>query len=200
MYFKVKLTRRKRKILIAVLISSFISLFTILLWSLNYLDIFEYKSIDLRQKITRANKKTPEDIVITLIDEASLKALQSVYGRWPWPRSVHADLIRFLTISKAKKIIFDILFTEQMRKELKYEDEILSEATKEAGNVIYAAQIFEDIVDEFNKNILDRPMPDFAIKNMALKIDKESWKNVKENNNYYLPYEQLLESSYGLTL
>jgi len=195
-----RLTRKKKKILIAVLISSIISLLVSICLILNIFKVFELKTVDLRQNITRSGKKTPKDIVVILIDESSLKALENVYGRWPWPRSVHADLIRFLTISKAKKIIFDILFTEQMRKELKYEDEILSEATKEAGNVIYAAQIFEDIVDEFNKNILDRPMPDFAIKNMALKIDKESWKNVKENNNYYLPYEQLLESSYGLTL
>lgn len=195
-----RLTRKKKKILIAVLISSIISLLVSICLILNIFKVFELKTVDLRQNITRSGKKTPKDIVVILIDESSLKALENVYGRWPWSRRVHADLIRFLTISKAKKIIFDILFTEQMRKELKYEDEILSEATKEAGNVIYAAQIFEDIVDEFNKNILDRPMPDFAIKNMALKIDKESWKNVKENNNYYLPYEQLLESSYGLTL
>ena len=34
-------------------------------------------------------RPAPADIVIVAIDEASLKSI----GRWPWSRTVHADLI-----------------------------------------------------------------------------------------------------------
>lgn len=49
-----------------------------------------------------------EAIVIVAIDDRSLQTL----GRWPWPRSVHADLIDRLSQAGPRAVAYDILFTE----------------------------------------------------------------------------------------
>lgn len=54
-------------------------------------------------------KPAPADIVIVAIDEASLASI----GRWPWSRTVHADLIEKLRLSQAKVIGIDIIFSER---------------------------------------------------------------------------------------
>lgn len=50
--------------------------------------------------------KPSSDILIIDIDEESLAAI----GQWPWPRSVHAQLLE--KIGTARTIGFDVLFTE----------------------------------------------------------------------------------------
>ncbi len=52
--------------------------------------------------------KTADPILLVTIDEESLRRV----GRWPWPRSVHADLVESLARAKPRAIAYDILFTE----------------------------------------------------------------------------------------
>ncbi len=49
-----------------------------------------------------------DDIVLVAVDEKSLDDI----GRWPWPRSWHAQLIDRLTRAGARAIVFDILLAE----------------------------------------------------------------------------------------
>ena len=49
-----------------------------------------------------------DDIVIIAIDNPSLQTL----GRWPWPRTLHADLLNTLAQAKPKAIAYDVLFVE----------------------------------------------------------------------------------------
>jgi adenylate cyclase len=53
------------------------------------------------------------DIVIVDIDDASLARMQDVAGNWPWPRSVHGELVRGIAGQHPAAIVFDILFTER---------------------------------------------------------------------------------------
>ncbi len=48
------------------------------------------------------------DIVLVEIDNASIAQL----GRWPWPRSLHAQLARQLAKAGAAGVVYDVLFTE----------------------------------------------------------------------------------------
>jgi len=71
------------------------------------LDLIELKTFDLRFKWRGI--KTPSPAIVTaVIDEESLDK----EGRWPWPRSKIADLIRKISEDGAKVIAFDIFFTE----------------------------------------------------------------------------------------
>lgn len=54
-----------------------------------------------------------DDIVIIDVDDASLGAMANVVGRWPWPRSVHAELLEAILAQQPKAVVFDILFSEK---------------------------------------------------------------------------------------
>jgi len=59
------------------------------------------------------NRPAAEDIVIIAIDEATLRE----FGRWPWSRRVHADLLRALVKEQPKVVAFDIIFAEPDRQD-----------------------------------------------------------------------------------
>lgn len=61
--------------------------------------------------LAAAHRPTPENIIIVAIDEESLGRI----GQWPWPRSVHADLLRQLARAKPRAIVYDVLFTDHGR-------------------------------------------------------------------------------------
>jgi adenylate cyclase len=60
-----------------------------------------------------ANHHLPDNqTVIVDIDERSLEAMASEQGRYPWPRSVHAELVEWIAAQQPQAILFDILFTD----------------------------------------------------------------------------------------
>jgi adenylate cyclase len=65
---------------------------------------------DLQQRQAAQLETPAEEIIVIDIDDASLKAMADMAGRWPWPRSVHAELVQAL--APAEAVVFDILFTE----------------------------------------------------------------------------------------
>ncbi|MCY6371731.1 CHASE2 domain-containing protein [Clostridium ganghwense] len=89
--------------------------------------VFQYKerNVDL------------ENIVIVGIDDRSLNKI----GRWPWDRSVHAELIEKLTEGEAVVIGVDVILSETSKKE---SDDVLVKVVKNVGNVVFP------IVGNFN--------------------------------------------------
>ena len=64
----------------------------------------------------RAAQQTPDPrIVVVDIDDTSLQALVGEAGKWPWPRSLHAELLEHLLAQKAEAVVFDVLFSEADR-------------------------------------------------------------------------------------
>lgn len=60
-----------------------------------------------------AEQRRPDgQIVIIDIDERSLDQLAPLHGRYPWPRSVHAEMVEWIARQKPKAILFDIIFTD----------------------------------------------------------------------------------------
>ncbi|PXW14619.1 CHASE2 domain-containing protein [Paraburkholderia caballeronis] len=55
------------------------------------------------------SRPASQDIVLVEIDNASIDA----FGRWPWPRSVHAQLVDRLADAGAAAVVYDVLFTER---------------------------------------------------------------------------------------
>ena len=61
-----------------------------------------------------ARPAAPSDrISLVLIDDDSLRRVEPLVGRWPWPRLVHASVIDYLAAAGAKVIAYDILFAER---------------------------------------------------------------------------------------
>jgi adenylate cyclase len=99
------------------------------------MDTVELKSLDLRFQI-RGAIRPQAPVVLVSIDQDSFDELNLP---WPWPRALHARLIRKLAAGGAKTIAFDILFTEP--KADSTEDAELAQAIKAAGNVVLAAEL-----------------------------------------------------------
>jgi serine/threonine-protein kinase len=71
------------------------------------LETIEMKLYDLRARL-RTTSQVGQEIVIAAIDEDSIRTV----GRWPWPRSVMADGIDFISEAGAKVIGLAILYTD----------------------------------------------------------------------------------------
>ena len=82
------------------------------------LDMFstlDHALSDVFVRKVAANLKPDPDIVIVDIDERSIAAMQDVAGSWPWPRSVHGELLEGIAKQEPKAIVFDLLFSEPDR-------------------------------------------------------------------------------------
>jgi len=49
-----------------------------------------------------------DDVVIVSIDEESLRQ----FGRWPWSRELHAELLNRFTLAGTKAVVLDLIFAE----------------------------------------------------------------------------------------
>jgi adenylate cyclase len=82
-----------------------------------------------------ANGLAPDpDIVIVDIDEPSLARMQDAAGKFPWPRSVYADLVLGIESQKPSAIVFDILFSEDDTRDPEF-DRAFNRALKGRKNV-----------------------------------------------------------------
>lgn len=82
----------------------------------------------------RAPQPVSQNVVLVLIDDASL----AHHGRWPWPRHLLADLLRAVNAHHPRVVGLDILLSEP---EDEQNDSDLSNAIRDAGNVVLAAKI-----------------------------------------------------------
>ena len=117
--------------------------------ALGWLDEVELETFDRRLLAMRTSAAPHPSVAVIEINESSLDALEPVFGRWPWPRVVHAALIDFLSRGGARVIAYDVLWLEHDRR-LAFplgettmsgaeSDQALSESIGRAGNVVLAA-------------------------------------------------------------
>ena len=63
--------------------------------------------------VINANRRPQSDrVVIVDIDQRSLELMNEQAGSWPWPRSVHGELIDQISAQGPRAIAFDVLFNE----------------------------------------------------------------------------------------
>ena len=87
--------------------------------------------------LRHSGRPASKQIVIIGIDKPSLMRL----GRWPWPRQVHADLIKRLSTYRPAAIGLDLIFSEaDVRNPLG--DEQLEQAIRAAGNVALPVSMY----------------------------------------------------------
>jgi adenylate cyclase len=76
------------------------------------------------------------EIVVVDIDEPSLARMQDAAGKFPWPRSVYADLVLGIESQKPRAIVFDILFAEEDKRDPEF-DRAFNRALKGLSNVYF---------------------------------------------------------------
>lgn len=99
----------QRYLLLAVILS--LALLVEMFW-LHALTPLENRLSDALLTRQALNSKPDSNIVIVDIDERSLALLADSVGRWPWPRSLHAELVEGIERQQPKAIVFDILFSD----------------------------------------------------------------------------------------
>ena len=86
------------------------------LGQLPFFQVAESKLYDLAMRWTVDPAHADPAISVVEIDEISLRRLEPVVGRWPWPRLVHAVVIDFLARGPAKAVAYDVSLTDRDRR------------------------------------------------------------------------------------
>ncbi len=116
---------------------------------LSFFRNIELDTYDRRVAATARPLAPADRISLVLIDNDSLRRMEPLVGRWPWPRLVHATVIDYLAAAGAKVIAYDILFTERDLRTFmvadtqwtgEESDASLVDATRKAGNVVHSAE------------------------------------------------------------
>ncbi|HEX5629433.1 MAG TPA: CHASE2 domain-containing protein, partial [Usitatibacteraceae bacterium] len=92
----------------------------------------ERRGFDALTVLTAPGEST-QPIVLAAINEESFEALKL---RWPWPRSVHAQLLDRLAQGGAAVVAFDVLLADESDPK---EDQAFADSIRRAGNVVLAA-------------------------------------------------------------
>lgn len=139
----------------------------VLAGALGFLSFFENIELDTYDRRVAFTARPPgpaENIVLVWINDDSLRRMEPLVGRWPWPRLTHAMVIDFLATAGAKVIVYDILFPERdIRKFMVGDaewtgaesDAALVEATLKAGNVVHAAEASSSELEDPSRAVVE---------------------------------------------
>jgi len=106
---------------------------------LHLLEGLEGRVSDLFVRSQAAALAPDPEIVIVDVDEPSLARMQDAAGKFPWPRSVYADLVLGIESQKPRAIVFDILFAEEDTRD-RESDRAFNRALKGLNNVYFPTQ------------------------------------------------------------
>jgi adenylate cyclase len=158
----------------------------------------ELKTYDLRMRSTVDVVAPREgDLSLVEIDEMSLRRMEPLVGRWPWPRLVHAHVVNFLARASVRAILYDVLFTEHDRHSFDVgserwtggeSDRVFAGAIARAGNVVLMADAVAEAMEGAPADAPD--LPDVAaLHDYRLGVRPEARPVV------VLPYDELARSA-----
>ncbi len=107
------------------------------------------------------NRDVADEIIIVAIDDESLREL----GRWPWPRSIHAELIDRLDRESPRAIGLDIIFSEPDAVDPE-SDALLARAIEGSGKVVLPVFMSRKSSNSYPIEAL--PLPELANNAAAL--------------------------------
>ncbi|MFM2130193.1 MAG: hypothetical protein RL477_1739, partial [Pseudomonadota bacterium] len=87
----------------------------------------ERELMDLRARLMHHPAST--DLVLVQIDEPSLRE----FSVWPWPRHLHAEVLKRLVDAGARQVAFDIDFSSTSSPQ---DDRVLAQALAEAARTV----------------------------------------------------------------
>lgn len=127
-----------------------------------FVQTIELKTYDWRMRLT-ARPAPSADVAIVAMNDDSIKRLEPVVGRWPWPRLVHAAVIDFLARAPARAIVYDGLFTERDTRRFdaggaewtgEESDRAFAESVAAAGMVVLGADAADEGLVDQSKQIV----------------------------------------------
>ncbi len=168
--------------------SALSAILDLILAHLPFLHSIELKTLDARFRQFPDPGLARGDIVLIVVDEESVQQLQSILGRWPWPRDAYGLLLDFLRAGGARIVAFDILFAET-HLERPEGDRAFAEAIAKAGNVYLAAAFHER---EIGHASTARPAEALTLQGISPPLSTRDFKGIT------LPLPQLLAVAKGI--
>ncbi|HSC29858.1 MAG TPA: adenylate/guanylate cyclase domain-containing protein [Vicinamibacterales bacterium] len=163
---------------------------------LGWLDTAELKTYDWRLRRAANPASAHPGIVLVEINDASIRDLAPLVGRWPWPRALHALLVDYLHRGSPRAIALDIGFWERER-EATYpflgeamtssrSDQALADASRRAGNVILLA-------DAVDPGLIGAEVPQASWPAPPYRLGPA----IEERPVIKLPYDSLADAAAG---
>jgi adenylate cyclase len=170
--------------------------------SAGWLETAELKTYDWRIRSVAALRTATRqplvhpDIVLVEINDASIRDLSEIAGRWPWPRALMALLVDYLHRGAPRVVALDIGFWEPER-EATYpflgetwtsarSDQALADAVRRAGNVILLA-------DAVDPGLVGAEVVQRAWASPAYRLGPA----IEERPVIALPYDSLAQAAAG---
>ncbi len=137
---------------IAVCVLAFVA--SVSIWLTQLLAPLDHAFIDFQTRWLQ--RESPSDVAIVEIDARSIKELE----RWPFPRGLHAEVLRNLEAAGAKSIFLDIDFSSPSTSE---QDEQLAIALARASKTtqLILPAFWQPTSDGATSLLLSEPMPAF---------------------------------------
>jgi adenylate cyclase len=153
----------------------------------------ENRAFDERARWTARPEKADSRIVIIDIDNASFDQLQDKLGRWPWPRQVWTEIVRYVSKGQPSAIVFDAAFTGE-QKEAPAMDDDFAHVMKNSGKTVLG---FSFLAAELKgeEQTARQDASAFAAQGKRLGSELESGKWTAN-----LPLDKLARASAGLGL
>ena len=171
------------------------------LGTLSFFRDIELDTYDRRVAATARPAAPADRISLVFIDNDSLRRMEPLVGRWPWPRLVHATVIDYLAAAGAKVIAYDVLFPERdIRKFMvantewtgEESDAALVESTRQAGNVVHVAEAASaELIDPSREIAVDLTAP-------ALNVKLDTSRCVQLRPRVTPPFPALAQASRGI--
>jgi adenylate cyclase len=155
---------------------------------LPFIHTIELKTLDSRFRTFPSPEAARQDLVVIVVDEESVQRLQSVLGRWPWPRDVYAWVLDYLRAGGARTVVFDILFAEP-HLEKPEGDRAFAEALVKSGNVYLAAVFHRQEVGGGARSV---PPESFGLQGVRQPLRPLEYKGVT------LPLPEFLAAAKGI--
>lgn len=112
------------------------------LW-LNFTQTIDLRLGDILLEQHAKTRKANSDIVIVDIDQKSLEDMNEVASKWPWPRSIHAELIEHIAAQKPAAIVFDVMFNEPDTFGTE-SDALFKQVVAQYSNIYFAHTLLQD--------------------------------------------------------
>src|SRR5882672_9689760 len=153
----------------------------------------ENRAFDERARWTARPDKTDSRIVIIDIDNASFDQLQDKLGRWPWPRQVWTEVVRYVSKGQPSAIVFDAAFTGEQKDAPAMDDDFARVMQNSGKTVLGFSFLSAELKGEEQTARQDASA--FATQGKRLGSELESGKWTAN-----LPLDKLAHASAGLGL
>lgn len=158
-----------------------------------WIRLLERKILDIEFTTFSRPIRPDPSVVIVAVNDRSIREMEPVLGRWPWPRRVVGEILDYLHTAGVRQIGVDILYPERNISD-PAGDRYLEEQIRQSGSVLLAA----DFPHANQKTIAEKPGD---LKRFRLSVPDEiaaKIPNIPPSRKPLIPHPDFLRAGAGI--